>query len=95
MHLYRLKFKDKKTALLELTSKNVIDANDEFSFKEGIISVVEIGLIVENPAQYGEDGYEITQPTYLDGYHYDVKSIHPIVFGSVEIFPNTPIHQFA
>ena len=36
-----------------------------------------------------------TEPTYRDGYHFDIMSEKEIDFGENEIFPNNPKHTFA
>ena len=45
MNIYKLKYTDKKTALSDFITKDLIDA--ENNYKEGVQAIVEIGLIEE------------------------------------------------
>jgi hypothetical protein len=92
MIIYKLKYKDKETAITDLITKNVID--EEGNYQQGIHAVVEIGLITLTDGTYDEQGNVITEPIYADGYHYDVMSEQEIVFEN-EIQVNNPKHTFA
>ena len=37
----------------------------------------------------------LTEPTYREGYHFDIMTDNVIDFGANEIFPNSPKHTFA
>jgi len=84
MHIYKLKYTDKETAIADLIDKEVIDADN--NYLQGTHAVVELGLIA---LTYGDE------PTYADGYHYDVMTEKEIDFGSAEIQVNNPKHNFA
>jgi len=63
------------------------------TYGQGIHAIVEIGKVVNIQGTYDENGNVITEPTYYDGYAYDVMSEQDIVFES-EIFPKHPKHSF-
>ena len=64
-------------------------------YADGIDAVVEVGLIINEEATFDEQGNMLTEPTYRDGYHYDIMSEIEIDFGENEIFPDNPKHTFA
>ena len=93
---YKLKYIDKETAIADLISKGVYqEIEGELSYGEGIHAVVEIGLIIDQEATFDEKGNLLTEPTYRDGYHFDIMSEKEIDFGESEIFTNNPKHTFA
>jgi hypothetical protein len=92
MNIIKLKYKDKETAIADLIIKNVID--EEGNYQQGIQAVVEIGEITLIDGTYDDEGNTITEPIYVDGYHYDVMSEQEIVFEN-EITVNNPKHTFA
>jgi hypothetical protein len=95
MNIYKLQYKDKKTAIADLMAKEVyIKTEDDLSYGKGIHAIVEIGLIVLENGVYDEEGNEITAPVYADGYHYDVMSENEIVFDNA-IDVKNPKHTFA
>lgn len=98
MNIYKLNYKDKETAIIDLVSKQVyveqtLNGVISLGYGEGIQAVVEIGKIVEVPATYDENGNIITEPIYYDGYAYDVMCEQTIIFES-EIFPVNCAHSF-
>lgn len=96
MNVYKLRYKNKETAIADLIAKRVYFETEEgLYYEEGVQAIVEIGLIVLENGTYDEDGNEITAPIYADGYHYDIMSIQEIDFGSAEIFPKNCCHSFA
>ena len=96
IHIYKLKYTDKKTAIADLISKGVYQEIDgELSNGEGIHAIVEVGLLIDQEATFDENGNLITPPTYREGYHFDIMSNNEIDFGTNEIFPNNPKHSFA
>lgn len=92
MNIYKLKYTDKETAISDLILKQVIDEKD--TYQQGIHSVVEIGLINLENGTYDNEGNEITPPTFVEGYHYDIMCEQEIVFDNT-ITPNNPKHKFA
>jgi len=90
--IYKLRYKDKETAIADLIAKAVY--NEDLSFGKGIHAVVECGLIVLTDGTYSEDGTEITPPIFADGYHYDIMCEKLINFEN-EINPKNPKHSFA
>ena len=96
MRICKLKYTDKETAIADLIAKGVYqEIEDEMLYADGIDAVVEVGLIIDQEATFDEQGNLLTEPTYRDGYHFDIMSEKEIDFGESEIFPNNPKHTFA
>ena len=96
MRIYKLKYTDKETAIADLIAKGVYQENDgELSYGNGIHAVVEVGLLIYQEATFDEQGNLLTEPTYRDGYHFDIMTENEIDFGENEIFPNNSKHTFA
>ena len=96
IRIYKLKYTDKETAIADLIAKGVYQEIDgELSYENGIHAVVEIGLLIDQEATFDENGNMLTEPTYREGYHFDIMSNNEIDFGTNEIFPNNPKHSFA
>tara|TARA_R110000782_G_scaffold250675_1_gene338009 strand:- start:28 stop:309 length:282 start_codon:yes stop_codon:yes gene_type:complete len=89
--IYKLKYSDKESALIDLKLKEVID--DDLKFINGTEAVVDCGIIILTKGAYGEDNIELTKPVLAEGYHYDVMSSDEIVFES-EILVNNPKYTF-
>lgn len=94
--IYKLNYSDKETAIADLLKKGVYvyDKDKNLIYGKGIQSVVEIGKIVLTNGVYDSEFKEITAPVYADGYAFDVMSDIEYKFES-EIFPNSPVHNFA
>ena len=96
IRIYKLKYTDRETAIDDLISKGVYQEIDgELSYGDGIDAVVEVGLIIDQEATFDEQGNLLTEPTYRDGYNFDIMTEKEIDFGENEIFPNNPKHTFA
>ena len=96
MRIYKLRYTDKETGIADLIAKGVYqEIEDEMLYADGIDAVVEVGLIIDQEATFDEQGNLLTEPTYRDGYHFDVMAEIEIDFGENEIFPNNPKHTFA
>ena len=96
MRIYKLKYTDKETAIADLIAKRVYqEIDEEMIYADGIDAVVEVGLIISEEATFDEQGNLLTEPTYRDGYHFDIMTENIIDFGENEIFPNSPKHTFA
>lgn len=96
MNIIKLKYTDKESAISDLISKGVYqEIEGELSYSEGIHAVVDVGLIVDQEATFDEQGNLLTEPTYREGYHFDIMSEKEIDFGANEILPNHPKHTFA
>ena len=73
MRIYKLKYSDRETAIADLISKGVFqEIEGEMLYAEGIEAVVEVGLIINEEATFDEQGNMLTEPTYRDGYHFDI-----------------------
>ena len=90
---YKLKYIDKETAIADLILKEIY--TEELEYCEGIEAVVEIGMVIDQEATYDEQGNLLTEPTFVDGYHFDIMAEKEIDFGTNEIFTNNPKHTFA
>ena len=99
--IYKLNYKDKVTAIKDFLKKGafveVTDLNNEkqLVYGKGIQAIVEIGKVIKTQGVYDVDLKEIVAPIYTDGYAFDVMSDEDIKFGKAEIFPKTPVHNFA
>ena len=93
IRIYKLKYTDKETAIADLISKEIY--TEELEYCEGVHAVVEIGKVIDVEATYDEQGNLLTEPTFVDGYHFDIMAEKEIDFGENEIFPNNPKHTFA
>jgi hypothetical protein len=92
MKIYKLLYQDSQTAIADLIAKGVY--NQDLSYGVGIHAIVEIGLIVEVEGTYDEQGNELTPPTYINGYHFDVMCEQVIDFGSARVTPEMAQHSF-
>ena len=96
MRIYKLKYTDRETAIADLIAKGVYqEIEGEMLYAEGIDAVVEVGMIIDQEATFDEQGNLLTEPTYREGYHFDIMTEIEIDFGENEIFPNSPKHTFA
>ena len=96
IRIYKLKYSDKETAIADLISKGVYqEIEGELFYGNGIEAVVEIGKVIDQEATYDEQGNILTEPTYVDGYHFDIMIEKEVDFGANEITPNNPKHTFA
>ena len=96
IRVYKLKYPDRETALSDLITKGVYqEIEGELIYGEGVHAVVEFGLIINEEATFDEKGNLLTEPTYIDGYHFYIMSEKEIDFGESEIFTNNPKHTFA
>ena len=96
IRIYKLKYPDRETAISDLIAKRVYqEIEGELIYGEGVHAVVEAGLIIDQEATFDEQGNLLTEPTYIDGYHFDIMAEKEIDFGENETFPNHPKHSFA
>ena len=99
MNIYKLKYTNKETAIIDLIAKGVyiettdINGNTYLSYAPTTQSVVEIGLIVDTPAVI-VDNEILTPATYIDGYHFDIMVNNAIDFGTNRMTPTTSVHSF-
>ena len=96
IRIYKLKYSDKETATADLISKGVYqEIEGELFYGNGIEAVVEIGKVIDQEATYDEQGNILTEPTYVDGYHFDIMIEKEVDFGANEIITKNPRHTFA
>jgi hypothetical protein len=95
MNIYKLKYTNKESAIVDLISKGIYAETEEgLIYSNGTQAVVEIGLIILTDGTYDENLLELTSPIFAEGYHYDVMTTETIVFEN-EIICNNPRHNFA
>ena len=96
MRICKLKYTDRETGIADLIAKGVFqEIEGEMLYAEGIDAVIEVGLIINEEATFDEQGNLLTEPTYREGYHFDIMAEKEIDFGENEIFTNNPKHTFA
>ena len=96
IRIYKLKYTDRETAIADLIAKGVYQEIDgELTYGDNVHAVVEIGLIIDQEATFDEQDNVLTEPTYREGYHFDIMTEKEIDFGENEILPNHPKHTFA
>lgn len=98
MNIYKLRYKNKETAIADLIAKRVyIETEEGLSYAKGIHAVVECGLIALENGVYDEQGNEINPPIYAEGYHYDIMCEQNIDFGTADITKEikNPKHTFS
>lgn len=96
MRICKLKYTDRETAIADLLLKGVYkEIEGELIYGEGVHAVVEVGLIINEEATFDEQCNLLTEPTYREGYHFDIMAEKEIDFGENEIFPNNPKHTFS
>ena len=93
IHIKKLKYATREQGIADLISKEIY--TEELEYCEGVHAVVEIGMVIDQEATYDEQGNLLTEPTYREGYHFDIIAEKEIDFGENEIFPNNPKHTFA
>ena len=56
---------------------------ESFARKYGgiVIAGVEVGLLITQEATFDEQGNLLTEPTYIEGYHFDIMTDNVIDFG--------------
>ena len=54
----------------------------ELTYNNDIHAVVEVGLLIDQEATFDEQGNLLTEPTYREGYHFDIMSNNEIDFGA-------------
>ena len=95
IRIYKLKYTDRETAIADLIAKGVYQEIDgELSYGDEIDAVVEVGLIIDQEATFDENGNMLTEPTYREGYHFDIMAEKEIDFGVNEITTNNLKHTF-
>ena len=96
MNVYKLRYKNKETAIADLIAKRVyVEIEEGLSYGEGVQAIVEIGQIIDKEPIFDTDFNIIQEGTYLEGYHFDVMSEIEIDFGVNETTPTNPKHSFA
>ena len=93
MNIYKLKYATKEQGIADLIAKEIY--TEELEYFEGVHAIVDIGNVIDQEATYDEQGNLLTEPTFVDGYHFDIMIEKEVDFGANEIIPNHPRHTFA
>lgn len=87
--IYKLSYDNREEGLADLQEKGVFESNLTQA-------VVEVGILVDVEGTFDEDGNELTETTYLSGFHFDVMTDMIIDFGLNKIKNiNNKRHKFA
>ena len=96
MRIVKLKYIDKAEAIEDLIAKGIYVQNEEeLVFGQGVHAVVEVGLIVDVQPTFDEEGNQLTEAIYFDGYHYDLMIEDSEIVFENEVVVNNPKHSFA
>ena len=96
MNIFKLRYDNEHQGIDDLKLKGVyIETEEGLSYGQGVQAIVNIGKIILTDGTFDEQGNLLTEPTYIDGYHFDIMSEKEIDFGESEIFTNNPKHTFA
>ena len=96
MNIFKLRYDNEHQGIDDLKLKGVyIETEEGLSYGQGVQAIVNIGKVILTDGTFDEQGNLLTEPTYRDGYHFDIMSEKEIDFGENEIFPNNPKHTFA
>ncbi|MFT5760942.1 MAG: hypothetical protein ACI8WA_000043 [Polaribacter sp.] len=94
MNIYKLRFSTKEEGVSFFQNENLTRLiEDEVCNQEGVHAIVDIGRIVETPGEMDNDGNIITEPTYLDGFHFDIMCEQEIISDKI-VTPSSPSHKF-
>jgi hypothetical protein len=93
--LGKIKYTNKEQALQDLIIKQIyIESEEGLIYSHNTHAVVEIGLITLIDPTFDENMNILTDPIFVDDYHYDVMTEEEVVFEN-EIIVNNPKHMFA
>ena len=96
MRIVKLKYTDKAEAIEDLIAKGIYVQNEEkLVFGQGVQAVVEVGLIVDVQPTFDEEGNQLTEAIYFDGYHYDLMIEDSEIVFENEVVVNNPKHSFS
>jgi hypothetical protein len=100
MYIYKLRYNDRATAINDLIAKGVLVEANDLNNNTAIVNsnitqaVVELGIIVLTDGTYDSNNNVITEPTYADGYHFDIMVTTEIDFGTARVTPTNVKHAF-
>lgn len=87
--IYKLRYDNREEGLADLQEKGVFES-------DLTQAVVEVGILVDVEGTFDEDGNQLTETTYLSGFHFDVMTDLVVDFGLNRIINmNHKRHQFA
>jgi len=96
MRIVKLKYTDKAEAIEDLIAKGIYIENEEgLVYGQGVHAVVEVGLLIDVQPTFDEEGNQLTEAIYFDGYHYDLMIEDSEIVFEKEIEVSSPRHKFA
>ncbi len=96
MNIFKLRYDNEHQGIDDLKLKGVyIETEEGLSYGQGVQAIVNIGKVILIDGTFDKEGNLLTEPTYREGYHFDIMTNNVIDFGENEIFPNNPKHTFA
>lgn len=84
-----------QSAVTDLKNRGYIYTLDDKDFwRSDIKSIVYIGKIPKNKAEYDNQGNILVEPSFKEGFHVDVYSdIDNLEFDGERTFPENPYHK--
>jgi hypothetical protein len=88
MKLHKLKYNSKEHAEESLTALEEVD---------NIYGIIHVGMLVDNPGMYNDEGEVIQEPTFIEGWHVDIAMEGELseTLKKYQIFPKNPVHTVA
>ena len=93
MRIVKLKYTDKAEAIEDLIAKGIYI--EDMSYGQGVHAIVEVGKIASQDATFDEQGNILTEPIFVEGYHYDLMIEDSDIVFEKEVVVNNPRHSFA
>lgn len=82
MNIFKLRYDNEHQGIDDLKLKGVyIETEEGLSYGQGVQAIVNIGKIILTDGTFDEQGNLLTEPTYIEGYHFDIMSEKEIDFG--------------
>jgi hypothetical protein len=92
--IYKLRYNDRATAINDLIAKGVLVEATDLNGNTTILNTAITQAVVELGVLILDYGNETTEPTYADGYHFDIMVTQAIDFGTARVTPTNVKHAF-
>jgi hypothetical protein len=92
------KFSNEQEAIDKLTLAGLVTEDEGvLNYGDKYHSISIVGLIVDEPGTYDEEGNQLTAPTFIDGWHVNIRSRGdaPTQLAGYKVTPNTPSRVWA
>ena len=93
MRIVKLKYTDKAEAIEDLIAKGIL--LEDMKYGKGVHAVVEVGLIIDVQPTFDSEANQLTEPTFYEGYHYDLMIEDSDIVFEKEVLVANPKHSFA